>query len=250
MTAHRDDIVHYIDQLLQVDTFRDYCHNGIQVEGKETIDTIITGVSAHEELFLKAIEKKADLIIVHHGLFWKSDPHPFYLTSILKNRVKVLLSHDISLLGYHLPLDAHREIGNNACMCDILELNIIDSLDVGFIAEPLSEMTFTHFQDLVKTEIHPSPVSFNFGPDILKRIGVVSGAPDSDLILEAAKHNVDTILCGNTSEQHVAMLRELRINHVNAGHYNTEKFGIRKLGEMVMKEFDILHEFIDVPNPI
>ena len=156
--VHRDEIVKYINDFLNVSEFNDYCVNGLQVEGKQTIDKIVLGVSVSERLFQAAIHEKADMIIVHHGFFWKSDPSPYSLRGIFRQRLALLLKNDINLLGYHLPLDAHPEIGNNARILKRLDMKQLQAVDVGFLGELTSPLPFNNF---VQFLILLSPVGFS-----------------------------------------------------------------------------------------
>ena len=136
----REKIVSYLNGLLNISEFEDYCVNGMQVEGKRNVKKIVLGVSVSQRLFQQAIKKKADMIIVHHGIFWKSDPHPFYLTGIFRKRLALLIKNDINLLAYHLPLDAHPEIGNNAQIMKLLNIEPTKRVDVGLLGRLKSKI--------------------------------------------------------------------------------------------------------------
>lgn len=247
--VHRIEILKFINQLLTPENFDDYCVNGLQVEGQAEIRKIALGVSASERLFQQAILVGADMVIVHHGLFWKNSPHPMHLTGIYYNRVRLLIQNEINLLGYHLPLDAHPEVGNNAQICKRLNLQIIEPVDVGFLGEYASEQPFSKFIETVEELLQTFPFSLNYGPAIVKKVLVISGGSSFEY-LKAVEKGADTFLAGDIRENLVREIEESRLNFINAGHYNTEKLGIQALGEKLAAQFSIPCEFIDVPNPV
>ncbi|MFC1852206.1 Nif3-like dinuclear metal center hexameric protein [candidate division CSSED10-310 bacterium] len=250
MAVQRDTIIEYLAQFLAVENFVDYCINGLQVEGKERVSSIVTGVSANKSLFLQARESSADMIIVHHGLFWKRDPIPMALVGVLRARLAVLIKNDINLCAYHLPLDAHPAVGNNHHLCQTLGVTTRTSFDVGFIGNFEKSTPLEEIIKIVTTAVHPQPTTFLFGPQNSTRIAIISGSPDSTTLVEAVQQGADTFLCGGIQEQTVYLAQELAVNYINAGHYNTEMFGIKALGEHISQKFLIPHRFIDVPNPI
>ncbi len=247
--VYRDEIINFINQLLTPENFDDYCVNGLQVEGKAEIRKIALGVSASERLFQQAVRIGADMVIVHHGLFWKNSPHPMHLTGILYNRVRWLIQNEINFLGYHLPLDAHPEIGNNAQICNRLNLQLIEPVDVGFLSELANETSFPNFVKTVEEMLKTATFSLNYGAANVKKVLVISGGSSFDY-LKAVEKRADTFLAGDIRENFVREIEEVRLNFINAGHYNTEKLGIQALGEKLAAQFSIPCEFIDVPNPI
>jgi len=249
---HRDNLISFLDDYLRVDDFNDDCPNGLQVEGKSTINTVITGVSASVRLFEEAIKQRADAIIVHHGIIWNF-ARPLYRGGY-KERVRLLLEHQINLLAYHLPLDAHEKIGNNARLGSLLDLQNISTFGqykgqlVGVKGETGGidkKRFFTRIRDIVKRE----PLIFDYGPDMINTVGIVSGGAQKD-ISQAVSAGLDLFLTGEVSEHNLWYAQEEGIHFVSAGHYATEKFGVIALGELLEKEFKINTAFIDVFNPV
>lgn len=245
----RNDILSHIDNLLNVSEYEDYCHNGLQVEGTTKIQKIVTGVSVSARLFSEAIREQAEMIIVHHGLFWKNDPAPFSLTGFNRHRIALLIKHDINLAGYHLPLDAHGDIGNNSAILNALDFTIEQPVDVGFIGCPQNPISFTELCSLVDQKLGSSSIPFPFGPDEVKKMFVISGGGAFYYKL-AVEHGADTFLTGEIREPVVRLAEEHNLNFIVGGHYNTEKLGIQLLGQQIEEKFKIPCKFIDIPNPV
>lgn len=258
MPVHLRDVVGYLDTTLQIDRFKDYAPNGLQVEGAMEVDTVVTGVSASAELISRAVEMHADLIVVHHGLVWGSG-----LTKIagpLARRLQLLLGNDVSLAAYHLPLDKHDRLGNNVGLCDALGL--------GATREPFGEV---RGQPLALAGQWAQPLTredaiariaagvckgqtprfvFPHGPAIVRRVGVCSGAA-SDLLEAASANSCDLYLTGELAERAGDLAKELQITLVAAGHYATEVFGVQRLAEELRLRFPSLTtQFVPVPNPL
>lgn len=246
---NRNEIIEYINNLLNVNDFDDFCVNGLQLEGKKQISKIILGVSSSERLFSEAIKRKADMIIVHHGLFWKNDPRPYAVTGIVHNRIALLIKNDINLAAYHLPLDSHLEIGNNAQILKKLELNLISPVDIGFLGKLNSPVPIDAFVKLVDQRLETISLAFPFGNKKVSRVLVISGSAAYNYSL-AISQGADTFLTGEIKESLVRAIEEVKLNLINAGHYNTEKFGVQALGSRLQKRFKVICEFVDVPNPI
>jgi len=246
----------YLSKLLDTASFSDYCVNGIQVEGQSTISKIVTGVSMSQRIIEAAIERQAQAVMLHHGLFWKNDPHPIALTGIMKDRVKLLLDNDISLLGYHLPLDAHKDLGNNALIGKALELENIIFVPVSDIENPiaivgdLSEpISFESFREKADIILDTKGLGLDFNKDNIKRIFVLAGG-GGRFYQDAANAGADLMITGELTEQNVRAAEELEISLYAAGHYNSEKWGIKALGEHLRDTFNLEVEFVDIPNPI
>jgi len=245
----RDKLEQFLSEFLKTDEFDDYCVNGIQVEGRQQIKKIILGVSVSQRLFREAAQRQADAIIVHHGLFWKNDPTPFSLKGLMRDRVAILLKNDISLFGYHLPLDAHPEIGNNAMILRILGLTQQQAVDVGFLgkfSKPISRLELLH---LVNENLDTEAELFPFGKEKVQSVVVISGGSSSAYPL-AALVGAEAFIAGEIKENHVREIEEVGLNFISAGHYNTEKFGVQALGDYISQHFDVHCEYVDVPNPI
>lgn len=248
-TAERAEIIDFIGSHLNVAEFEDFCINGLQVEGKERISTIVLGVSSSARLFAEAVQRNADMIIVHHGLFWENDPSPFSITRIMRNRIALLMKHDINLAAYHLPLDAHPETGNNAQILKRLKLRPLSAVDVGFIGELKNPLNPSEFQRQVDEKLETQSILLPFGNHEIFRVLVISGAGGSAFSLADA-NGADTLLTGEIRETTVRASEELQLNLIIAGHYNTEKLGIQALGQLIERQFHVSCQFIDIPNPI
>ncbi len=246
------DLTNYTDTFLQIDRFKDYCPNGLQVEGKGEIERIVTGVTANQALLDEACVKQADAILVHHGYFWRNeDPR---VTGIKRKRLAALIYNEISLIAYHLPLDAHPEIGNNVQLARLLGIEIDDVLqsDSSSIAGSIG-----HFPRLIEAEdlkhlidsmLTRTCTHVPAGPSKIKTIGWCTGA-GQDFIELAIAQNLDAYLSGEISEPTAHLAREAGIHYFAAGHHATERYGIRALGEHLAQKFDVLHKFVDIDNP-
>jgi dinuclear metal center YbgI/SA1388 family protein len=251
--ARRDEIVAYLDELLEIDAFSDYGPNGLQVPGAEEVSLVVTGVSAQRELFERAVAEGAELVLCHHGLFW--DFHPRALAPAMKQRLKVLFDADVSLAAYHLPLDAHPEVGNNALICGLLGLERGETLaehkgrPIGFVGRSADGIAFAELRRRCAETFGQEPFVWDAGPDTVHSVGVVSGGAQGTFH-EAIAHGVDAFLTGETAEHVMAEAREAGVHFISGGHYATETFGIRRLGELVAERFGVSHKFVDIPNPI
>lgn len=251
MQIERNKIVKYCEDYLKVKDFKDYCVNGLQVEGSPKISKIITGVSLSKQLIEVAVKKRAKMIIVHHGIFLNDVPSPMQLKGIIRDRIKLLLENNINLLGFHLPLDAHPMIGNNISILKLLDLKKVGDIDIpdfgriGFIGEAKKETKFSDFVNIVNEKLQTSSYIISVGPKKIKKVGVISGGASPEFKF-AKELGVDTYLCGDVRESVVRAIEEAKINFINAGHYNTEKLGIQNLGNLISKKFNIKTEFIDI----
>jgi dinuclear metal center YbgI/SA1388 family protein len=254
MPARLEEIIAEADRVLEPGRFGDYCPNGLQVPGAQEVWTIVTGVSAHHELFQLAREEGAELILVHHGLFWGSGPGP--IDAALKRRLKLLFDADIGLAAYHLPLDAHPEHGNNALLARALGAEDIEpfahhhGVPIGCIARfPGEGLPAPELLTRVQLTTDREPLCFDAGPPLVRRLGIVSGA-GVDFLGEALQAGADAFLTGEPAERVMAQAREAHIHFIAAGHYATETLGVQSLGEHLARLFGLRHTFIDVPNPI
>jgi dinuclear metal center YbgI/SA1388 family protein len=248
------EILAELNNLLEPERFQDYCPNGLQVPGRAQVETVATGVSAHMQLFELAAAESADLLLVHHGIFWGSAP--LSLDSALKHRLEALFRADMSLVAYHLPLDAHPELGNNALLADALQASELEPFAVhrgetiGFIARfPDNGVTAKELIRRVCELTKREPLMFDFGPSRIESLAVVSGA-GSDFLSEAISAGADAFLTGEPAERVMAQAYEAGIHFIAAGHYATETFGVRRLGEHLADRFGLRHVFLDVPNPV
>jgi len=249
----RNELLDYMNDLLEVHRYQDYCPNGLQVEGKSQINSIITGVTANEALILKAIEKNADAILVHHGFFWKGEQPIIH--GIKRKRIKLLLENNINLIAYHLPLDGHGELGNNVQLAKVLGINYEGRFDVGmdvelgFWGELPQPMTGDELENLISSSLGREPLHIPASKDRLVRIGWCTGAAQ-DYIEQAAKFDLDGYISGEISERTTHYARELDIHYFAAGHHATERYGIQALGQHLQDHFKINHTFVDIDNPV
>jgi dinuclear metal center YbgI/SA1388 family protein len=251
--VRRDELVAYLDSYLEAAAGSDYGPNGLQVEGRAEVRRLATGVSACVELFERAAAAGADAVLVHHGIFWRfTSP---VLTGHQRRRVEALLRSGMSLLGYHLPLDRHPEVGNNALaarglgLADLEPFAVHEGLPVGFRGRFPAPIAVADLLQRCRALFGQEPLAFTPGPDPLSTLGIVSGGAQSEL-LQAIAAGLDAYLTGEASEWVMNVARENRIHYLACGHYATERLGVRALGERLAREFDLEVEFIDVPNPV
>jgi dinuclear metal center YbgI/SA1388 family protein len=251
--APRDQIIAYLDELLDIAAFDDYGPNGLQVPGADEVEIVATGVSAQRELFVRAAEAEADLVLCHHGLLWNSQPRA--ISPALKQRLRVLFEEDMSLAAYHLPLDAHPKLGNNALICDALGLEEAGQFGehagrpIGLVGRAPEPIPFPELIDRCRGTFGQDPFTWDAGPDSVAGVGVLSGGGASSFG-DAVRLGVDAFLTGEPAEHAMAEAREAGVHFIAAGHYATETFGVRRVGELVAERFGVQHRFIDVPNPI
>jgi dinuclear metal center YbgI/SA1388 family protein len=255
MPAPVAEMIAELDALLQPGRFEDYGPNGLQVPGPSEARTIATGVSASAELFELAAVEHADLLLVHHGLFWGKGLGP--IDAQLKRRLKLLFDAEMALAAYHLPLDAHPTFGNNALIAAALGAERLEEPFARHHGEPIGCLARLPDGGLPATEliarVHTltkrEPLVFDAGPPRIRTLAIVSGA-GSDYIADAAGAGADALLTGEPAERVMAQARELGVHLIAAGHYATETLGVRALGEHLAARFDVRHVFLDVPNPI
>jgi dinuclear metal center YbgI/SA1388 family protein len=254
--ARLTDLIGILDDLLDPDGFRDYGPNGLQVPGREEVETVVTGVSASAELFERARAEGAGLVVVHHGLFWAGPPRP--LDRAAKRRLQLLFDADMSLAAYHLPLDAHLEVGNNALLaralgCDAASIEPfgeVQGRSIGVSARFAGEgVVPSQLLARVRGVTDREPLAFTAGPPTVRTIGLVSGA-GADHLEDAIAAGLDAFLTGEPAERVMTRAREAGVHFVAAGHYATETFGVRALGDLLAGRFGVRHVFVDVPNPI
>lgn len=245
--AGRDEIIAYADELLDVRAFSDYGPQGLQVVGSAEVTTLACGVSASRELFERAAALGAQLVLVHHGLFW--DKEPRVVDERMKGRLKALLDHDMTLAAYHLPLDAHPEIGNNVLLARELGVEVERPFDVGVGGTLRPPVPTDRFLARVEERLGREPLAFAYGPAEVRRVAILSGAGASQLA-SAAAEGYDLFLTGEPAEPALMTARELGIHFVAAGHYATERLGIQALAERLAARFDLQWHFIELPNPV
>lgn len=247
-----NDLVDYTGQLLEAARFRDYCPNGLQVEGGAQVNTLVTGVTASMALLESAADLGADAILVHHGWFWKSDDSR--VVGIRRNRLRFLLERDISLIAYHLPLDAHGELGNNAQLARSMQWEILGRFgeqEIGFVGKP-SVIDHCRVSDIVlKIEkvLGRAPMLVGEPGQQIRRVAWCSGAAQG-MFEQAIAAGADLFVTGEVSEQTVHLARESGVAFISAGHHATERLGVKALGQHLSAHFGLRHEFIDINNPV
>jgi dinuclear metal center YbgI/SA1388 family protein len=251
--AQLTDILTDIEALLEPGRFRDYGPNGLQVPGPDEVSVVVTGVSAQAELFERAAALDADLVLTHHGILW--DRAPRRIDAPMKRRLRLLFDHDMALASYHLPLDAHPEVGNAALLAAALgavaagPFGAHGAESVGALARFEEPIAREALLARVEEVCGQAPIAFPAGPQTVETLGIVTGA-GADYVLEAAELGLDAFLTGEPAERSMADSRERGITFIAAGHYATETFGIRRLGEIVQDRHGVRAEFLHIPNPI
>lgn len=247
------ELERHLNALLNVHTIKDYCPNGLQVEGKAEIHKLVTGVTASQALIDAAIAAKADAILVHHGYFWKGESEP--VRGMKRRRLKALLSHDINLYAYHLPLDIAPILGNNAQLAALLGIERLQPLEVGNaqsipmwgeLAEPV---TAAQLSARLNERLGSKVVAVNdTGPELIRRVGLCTGGGQGYIEL-AAEQGMDAFISGEISEQTVHVAREYGLHFFAAGHHATERYGVKALGEWLTSNHGLAVEFIDIDSP-
>ena len=252
MSVTNVELQNYLDGMLRVSEISDYCPNGLQVEGASKIEKVVTGVTASQALLDAAIEANADALIVHHGYFWKGESQ--VIAGMKKRRLQTLLSNDINLYAYHLPLDVHPEFGNNRQLASLLDIQNVSAVSdvkpVGVVMQGSFEVEITG------TELQ-AKLQQILGRDVLlegpasKPISTLAWCTGGGqgFIDQAVELGVDAFITGEVSEQTVHTAREMGITFFAAGHHATERYGVKSLGEHLAQHFDVCVEFIDINNP-
>lgn len=249
----RNVLLQHLETLLQPHTFQDYCPNGLQVSGRERVSHIVTGVTASQALIDAAIEQGADTILVHHGYFWKGEDQR--VVGIKRERLKALLTHDINLIAYHLPLDSHPVFGNNEQLAKCLELSVDGPIDANDLSVPglkgrlPKTMSGAEFSAWLEEKLERKPLHIGEANDSIETIAWCTGAAQGYL-QRAVDLGVDAFLTGEISEPTVHLARETGTHFYSAGHHATERYGAKALGEYLAEQFDLTVEFIDIDNPV
>jgi dinuclear metal center YbgI/SA1388 family protein len=246
--AHRDDILAFAREYLEVDAYPDHLPVGLQVIGAAEVSKLACGVSASVELFRRASEGGAQLLVVHHGLFWNNESR--VVDRALRSRLEALFEADLTLAAYHLALDAHPEVGNNALLCRALGVEPEERFaGVGFggpLASPCSTM---ELEERIELELGRAPLLFGGGPDVIRRVAVCSGGA-ARYVTDAAAGGYDAYVTGEPAEPSMMAARELAVHFFAAGHYATETLGVQALAARIAERFGVEWEFVDLPNPV
>jgi dinuclear metal center YbgI/SA1388 family protein len=251
--ARRDELIAFLDELLDAASFDDYGPNGLQVAGADEVAHVVTGVSAHRELFERAAAAGADMVLCHHGILWGAGPAP--IDARMKGRLVPLFDAGMSLAAYHLPLDAHPEVGNNALICEALGLRRGEAFGeargrpIGFVGHAEEPQPLEALAERCCSVFGRDPLVLEGDGRELRRVGVVSGGGGGSMA-DAIRLGLDALLTGEPEEPAMADARETGVAFLACGHYATETFGVRRLGELLAERFGIAHTFVEIPNPV
>jgi len=237
----------YCHDYLNVKAFEDYGPNGLQLEGVENINKIVSGVSANLALIERAIDEKADAIFVHHGIFWKNEGQ--MIIGAKRRKVSLLMSHNINLFGYHLPLDAHPEIGNNVQLGKRLGIQNMNPVSDSLIWQGELNTNLNDFSALIEERLGRTPQVFGKKSEKIQRIAWCTGAAQG-YISDAIEMNVDLYLSGEVSEQTPAAAAENNMTFISAGHHATERYGVQALSKHLSEKFKLQHQYIEVENSV
>lgn len=251
--AKLQDIIQWCDQTLKSPEFKDYAPNGLQIEGKTEVRKILAAVTASQDAIDAAIRENADLLLVHHGYFWKGEAYP--ITGMRGKRIKSLIQHDISLLAYHLPLDSHPSLGNNVAIADLLKLERIEALDpserhpignIGYLNQP---MPVEEFKKFVSEKLKFDAIHLPADKNMIEKVGFCTGGAQ-DFIVKAAEQGCDAYISGEVSERTFYEAKELGVHYFACGHHATERYGVQRLGQAISEQFDIEYVYYELNNPI
>ena len=247
--ADRDAIVAWADEYLDLATYPDYGPMGLQVQGGAEVRKLVCGVSASRELFERAAEAGAQLVLVHHGLLWDNEPR--HIGPVMRERLRALFDADLSLVAYHLALDAHDEVGNNALLCDELGVERDGRFadGIGFGGHLRHPVPVSDFAERVQERLGRMPLVFSYGPELVERVAVCSGGA-ARYLADAAAEAYDCFVTGEADEPTKHAAKEAGVHFVAAGHYATETLGVRALAARIGERFDIAWDFVDLPNPV
>ena len=252
MPIGRDELSMALDAELYVERFKDYCPNGLQVEGKAEIAVLVSGVTACQALLDRAVALQADAILVHHGYFWRGEDQR--LVGMRARRIKTLLTADINLFAYHLPLDCHPTLGNNAGLGQAMGLTGFGSINPNDKSHPVFQGSFVKAQTLtqiaegLRGELQREVIMVGSGDTAVTSVVWCTGG-GQNYIDEAADAGADLFVTGEISEQTVHVARERGIAFIAAGHHATERYGVRRLGSWIADHYGVQHHFIDIDSP-
>lgn len=245
----RQELLMALNELLQPGQFKDYCPNGLQVEGREEVRKIVCGVTASQALLDAAVARGADTVLVHHGYFWKGED--MRVIGIRKRRLATLLNHDINLIGYHLPLDAHPVVGNNAQLAKLFGWTVsgyFGEYNLGVLGEPAQPLTQGALVQQIEAVLGRSVTHIGDVNREVRKVAWCSGGAD-DWFADAIDAGADFFLTGEIAEPAVHLAREAGVAFVAAGHHATERYGVKALGEWLHSEYGLECEFVDIDNP-
>ena len=251
--AKLNDIINWCNSTLKSSEFKDYAPNGLQIEGAQEVTKILCAVTASQDAIDAAIAQNADLLLVHHGYFWKGEAYP--ITGMRGNRIRSLIKNDISLVGYHLPLDSHPTLGNNAAIAEIIELENIEALDkserhpIGNIGYLKQAMTPEGFKKYLTERLGFDTIHLNAEKNTIQKVGFCTGAAQ-DYITKAYEQGCDAFISGEVSERTFYEAKELNVHYYACGHHATERYGVQRLGKAISDQFNIEYSYFELNNPI
>ncbi|WP_416695807.1 Nif3-like dinuclear metal center hexameric protein [Candidatus Pseudothioglobus sp. Uisw_050_01] len=245
--VNREELKNYCNTYLDIDKFKDYCPNGLQIEGSLNITKIVSGVSANLELIERAIEEKADAIFVHHGIFWDNESKT--ISGAKRAKIALLLKHNINLFGFHLPLDDHYEVGNNVELGRRLGIKNMEPVAGGLLWQGELNTNISDFSKLIEEKLDRAPQVFGKQSGKIKKISWCTGAAQG-FIEDAINLNVDLYLSGEVSEKTPAVAKENNITFISAGHHATERYGVQALCKHLCSQFKLKHHYIEVDNSV
>ena len=251
--AQLTDILTWCNHTLNSQQFKDYAPNGLQIEGSTEVHKILCAVTASQDAIDAAIAQHADLLLVHHGYFWKGEAYP--ITGMRGKRIKSLIQHDISLLAYHLPLDSHPSLGNNAAIAEMLALENIENLDpsernpignIGYLKQAMSPQDFKHY---LTERLGFDTIHLAADKTSIQKVGFCTGAAQ-DFISQATAMDCDAFISGEVSERTFYEAKELNIHYYACGHHATERYGVQRLAKAISEQFNIEYSYFELNNPI
>ena len=252
MTISNKMLLSYLNSLLKPESIKDYCPNGMQVQGKKDINKLVSGVTASEALIDVAIAENADALFVHHGYFWKGeDP---CIKGMKHTRLKKLITHDINLFAYHLPLDIHPELGNNVQLANLLGINVLGGLEndsptsVALKGKFEANLGIQDVAQRIESQLKRTPLVEASGPEQVSTVAWCTGGGQGYIDL-AAEQGIDVFISGEVSEKTIHTARESNMHFIAAGHHATERYGAKAVGEHLAQQFGLDVTFVDIDNP-
>ena len=245
-----NELVGYLNEVLQPEKFRDYCPNGLQVEGCDEVTRVVAGVTASQKLLDIAVDRGAQAILVHHGYFWKGESP--VIAGMRRKRLATLLKNDISLIAYHLPLDAHPELGNNAqlaALCGWQAEGRFAEQEIGWWGRPSEPYSLADLGERIALALGRQPMLIGEADWPVRRLAWCSGGAQS-YFEQAIALGIDAFVSGEISEPTVHLARECGVGYIAAGHHATERYGVRAVAAVLEQKFGIVCEFVDVDNPV
>jgi dinuclear metal center YbgI/SA1388 family protein len=246
----REELIRYLDELLEPEQFRDYCPNGLQVEGAGDVQRIVAGVTACQALIDAAVERGADTLLVHHGWFWRGEDNR--VTGFRKARMQTLLGRDINLIAYHLPLDAHPELGNNARLAALLDWRVEERFGeqhIGWLGRLAAPQTLVELERQIAAQLRRAPLTIGDGARRIERLAWCSGGGQG-YFEQAVTLGADVFVSGEISEHAVHLARETGVAYIAAGHHASERLGVQALADHLAARFGLECEFVDIDNPV